>query len=731
MPEIRSIEELLEHLGDVIASEDPVEALAARGYPLSAELQRRMAEIDKSKRLPPPEIKRFARRIAGFGPTRYVLADDKPDVVTRLEPGDYDLILGAGMDLIAATLAGLHATRVIPAEISTAGAPDLVIDLVRSTFSGVPEGDFARVGSLHFTAPPTPTAVDGTDRVILHQPFELDIVRSFGVRFGGRTEVRIASLRGTLRLTLAVKTDVDPNPLDPTLSIKLESIGFLEDPTPDEEFRIEVAPGSQLQPVSESKLKSFATLVGLFVDREIDRRLGPFEVCPVVKLPFVPGGVLRILGVDVRAVSNDFSGALMIGIRVGGPPNQPGDPERLVNSFADGASNFYARAHVELMRKIISQALESGELTREARKENDDARITGANVEFGDDQIRIKLEGKLVDACGFRKDLKFDAKRIIRFEFLGERIKISQETEKSVDIGDAFLCALTTLLEAATIGVVVGVATAFTLSAGALAVGIGIAASIVDLATTPFVELLVEELVDALKGGGGGPDVSWFALRDPVPSTELLPQIGGISMRSNEESLEQFLRIVLVPDDINTYVYAQFLRRAPFPFQPSSPLAGAEVELLDRDIERPAGDDAPIPIEETVIQATEKRIVTTRTEFEPPSADQLLAKEKTDSGGLVRFRLSPGKVRTTAGTLVTHTTIDKLDTGVTETRTSRTPIAEPRPDIYFRAHTPGGGVIDTRFIASGFIVNLRSRRVGSPDAPLVFEFGGGPVIARD
>jgi len=319
MPEIRSIEELLEHLGDVVGTEDPVEALEAEGHPLSAELRRRMADIDDTRRPSPAERERFARRVRNSGPTGYVLADDAPDVVARLEPGDYDLILGVGTDLIAATLAGLHASRMIPAKISTAGVPDLVIDVLRNTFSGVPEGGRVRVGSLHLTAPPTPRPVDGTDRMILHQPFELDIVQRSGFVLGDNRETKLASLRGTLRLTLAIQTDVDPNPLDPTLTITLESIGFLEDPTPAEEFRIEVAPDSQLQPVSDSKLDSFATVVGLFLDKELGERLGPFVICPVIELPFEAGGVLRILGVDVRAVGGESGGAVMVGLRVGGP----------------------------------------------------------------------------------------------------------------------------------------------------------------------------------------------------------------------------------------------------------------------------------------------------------------------------------------------------------------------------------------------------------------------------
>ena len=72
----------------------------------------------------------------------------------------------------------------------------------------------------------------------------------------------------------------------------------------------------------------------------------------------------------------------------------------------------------------------------------------------------------------------------------------------------------------------------------------------------------------------------------------------------SEDRLEALGALSLRPDNINTYVYAQFMRSVPsrcrYPAldrlgQPPTPIKEAVVQLMDQDVPRPAGDDAQPP----------------------------------------------------------------------------------------------------------------------------------------
>ena len=141
-----------------------------------------------------------------------------------------------------------------------------------------------------------------------------------------------------------------------------------------------------------------------------------------------------------------------------------------------------------------------------------------------------------------------------------------------------------------------------------------------------------------------------------------------------------------------------------------------------------------IPLEESRVEfANEKRIVVRSVSFEAPQNDDPLSEAVTDSRGVAAFRLSPADVTTDAGTIVTTTTTDRLDergdsTG-REAHATRRALSE-KPDVYFLASLSERQLVDTRMLASGLVMNLASRRLGSASSPLTFVVGaptGGTV----
>src|SRR5262249_30962990 len=113
----------------------------------------------------------------------------------------------------------------------------------------------------------------------------------------------------------------------------------------------------------------------------------------------------------------------------------------------------------------------------------------------------------------------------------------------------------------------------------------------------------------------------------------------------------------------------------------------------------------------------------TDSHYVAPTKDQVLASAVSDAAGRVKFVLAPSRLITTAGTVVTTSTIVSHDPSLRFPKgvhSTTTDVKEPRPDIYFRVKLPSGKIVDTRHLQSGMMVNFSKKRTGSIDAPLTF-----------
>lgn len=716
MPTLENEIELINAVGDVLTAENPLDELKARGFTFSPALEQKLTTTRTTKKLSETDQKRWAQEAKTIGPVKFQVRP-LAALPAALPEGEYDLMVGVRLQVIFEVLAGLYDTLTWPRLIPPDDAGFLFrLSALRDFSSNVPEGDNITVGALHFTAPPTVSPVNGTENLVVNQPFSLDIDRLSPVSVfgGGVRRTKVSSLDGIVHFGARVVAEVDNNTNE--LRLAFEGVfGFTEAVA----VRIEVDQASPLQPRNAEAL----TALEAFVQNNFNlvifaNRFGAsYSICPVIRLPVGTGVPIRVQRVDIRSLAAG-AGVLTVGVLLGPTPEPDegaGDPERLTNPFTVDVANFHVRLHEELVRKIIQQASESGELQRLAQDENEDLRIDGANVDLRPNEIHIILDGRLVDACGppgFRfKDLGFRATRIYRYSAFGGEIVVTEEQTVDLDNSDVAVCVILGVFE--------------TLIAGA---AFGIIGAIADIIAQ------IVHFVRLSPGAGSDDPIRLSAVFDsnlPVPGTELLPRAETLQSLVEEDTLQANGVLTLSVDNVNTYVYAAFMQRSGFFGLQREPLAQAAVKLIDQDVPPPPGDDVRIPIsEDSVVFEGPKRRLTVRTEFEPPVSNQILAQGQTNGEGRVKFFLRPSQIRTSAGTLVTTTITELLDQpeSLPQISTTKRPIEEMRPDVFFEVTLPDRRVVDTRLLASGLIINLISKRIGSAENPLMFVVGGGGLV---
>jgi len=706
MPTIQKSEDLAALLGQVIQTENPIEALKQQGFTFSADLQKQLEAAKPSKALSPEERARWVQRAKEIGPVNFAVGTI-PLAARGLPAGEYDFIFGLRLGVVNQVLAALYTGFTWPHKVEPESAGKLFpLDKLKAFAEGIPDGENIQVGALHFTEPPTVTPLAGTESMILRQTFSLDIIDQ--VIFPHQ---RVTSLDGVLTYGVQVKA-VIKNDL-----LRFVFDGVAAGAGTPEAVHIIVAPGSPLQPRSPQALANLEEAVNLnwaFGVVLLGKIQESYSISPQVRLPVGSGVTIRVQGVNVRSVETESEGALVVGVLLG-PTDTPdegaGDPNRLINPFTTPSSNVYARVHEELLRKVVHQALDSGELQRQASKERDDLRIDGADIELKTNEIRLILKAHLVDACSFNKDLGFTATKTYRYSVFSGEITVTETQDVNLDDSDVFWCTVLGALEVLIAGV-----------------AFPIIGAVLDL-----IVQIVHYIRPVPSGGDNDPlRLNGVFSRDlPVPGTEVLPQAGTLQSRVEELFMEANGVASLIPDNINTYVYAAFqMRIGPDPFSSAIlPIQNVKVELIDQDVPRPVGDDTVIPPSTEKTKIGPKIIRTVTSNFEPVTHDQILAQGTTDNSGQVRFIIQPSQLRTVAGTLVTITTVEDTQTGeVTSSRVTHQIIRESHPDVFFQVTLRDGQKFDTRGMTGGFTLNLVSKRIGSPGAPVVLTWEEGVIV---
>jgi hypothetical protein len=717
MSTITTPQDLLTRLAEVIGSADPLVALRQKGFTISKGLQDRLDAAKPARSLSPSERQRLAQMAARAGQVSFRVVDRLAPRAPALPEGEWDFVSALRIDVLNEVLVALRTGFEFPREVTEGVALVFTRQRLEALSDDIPSAS-ARIGPLRLTGPLRLSAVGGTNRVVVSAPISLVFLRSIPLPppLGGPDTV-VSSLRGVMTFGVGVEPRVEGDGLELHLS------DVIQNPTAAEKVHIAVDADSPIQPRSAEALATFEEEIDLLfrlgVAGAVFDKAG--TVCPIIHLPI--GGdddaKLRITDIDVRTHDLPDGDVIMVGVRVSTdelPETGPGDAQTLRNPFKanTGDLNAYVRIHEELPRKLIKQALMSGALQAAASEVRDDLRIDGADAELKNNEFRVILDIRLVDACVPEIDLNVRYTKIYRFSVFEGKFFVTEETDYDLADGDVVVCAVTAGLELILMA-----------SAGSL---FGLVVDL--LRQIPHFRGLLPHSAGAqdnpfqVIGGVFDPKV-------PVPGTEVLPRIEAVQALLSNDKVESLGTASLRPDDLNTYVYAAFKRRSQDPIpRPPTPIAGARVEIIDQDFPIAPGDDAKPPPEPQVETKTAGKFETTTiVTVTPPRRNQVLASGTTDGQGRVKFVLTGSQLRTTAGTVVTVVRKENLQTGDIQTVRFEKPFLEALPDVFFRVTPQDGPMFDTRLLEGGFLIDLQARRTGSSDAPLTFVVGKGPVSA--
>lgn len=674
----------------------------------------------------------------------------RPQISGELTAGEvdnyYDVSVAVKVSLLEEALAGLHAAHTIPhfVELSEPLGPSaeaLALAALRSNFEGIPEESNLRMGDLQILPNPRLDVIPGTNRLRLSLNFAVHLARETMSPTGESVRVPVTEIRGAASFEIQLRAEFDvlrPKKTRLFIVFSIPSAGFA--------LELAIQPDSPVQPRPQNNLDGLASLIlaGLGSARFAPGHdLKSWTVSPNITLPeFNVNWEVKVVHLELVADS-DSRGVVCVGLFIDKPANPPvGDPvpSGLTNPFTSTGANLWLRVREQFLQRVLDDQLASGSLETEARKATgiDSIRLSSAKVKLENSKILLHVTGRKVDACSFvvtEVDAPFEATLTLTFQsYLGTpvdpaKITVSIESDVSPDwsSGNTYLCILAAVAEGL-LGFYFGFLVAGFFG-GALAglfaffssepVGSGVLAKLAKLG-----EYLTAS--DTSKP----PAEFTVALDNPIPGTELLPEVALQTLAVERNAQESQYRVRLVPDNVNYHIFAAFRQFREFPLRGSMAVRGARVFLVDQDVPKPASDDAQIPAPVHSVFSTPKVIKTFDLTFRPPEDNERLAAATTSIEGLAHFIVKPSRWSTGAGTIVEHTVIKRLDLGLNAPSqiTHKEPtLVERKPDVFFLLQLPGGFVFDTRGQPAGFFKNCKppGKRLGSADEPLMFHFGGG------
>lgn len=707
MAVINGAEDLLRALPKGFDPTDLKGELQRNGHTLSPELDREYTtRLEQYRaRAGAAKLKRWSDLRSRAGGLR-VAKEQPPLVAKRKTPGDWDIIASVKLTAVDEVLRGLLAARTIPRAVDlrqflSADELKTAMTQFRGNFNGIPDGDAVTPGKLHLLEVLPTQPIDGSNQVRLAVRVILDFV--------GPADQVLVRLSAEMRIIVVARADISFTG-EPSMVIR---IAFPEAFTADM-IVINVAPDSPVQPKNAAALERFSILLGILLKRSLEPQLPSLALSPLIRLPKLAGTTVIVNDLQLRSRAAD-GGTLVVGARVGGS-DPAGDPDRLVSPFAGRDANMYLRLHEDLLKEAVRRAKESGDLDKLAREEDDNIRIDFADAEIRSNQIRFLLRGRVVDACASVIDARWDAHIDLTFRAQGDKIVVEWTGDASPDWSHpkTYLCILAMLA----VGVV-----------GAIGLGLLTSPAIVALVG---VLLALENLstIKAILTGVNFSGDSVVSLNLAVPGTELLPRIAPVAMTAGAGAQEAWYALTFIPDNFNVHVYAQVNVRGLPPARAVRPLTGAKVQLMDQDVPRPAGDDSVIPPTGTKVEKLSRKIgITVETEFQAPAKDNLLGEATTTTEGIAHFTVHPGLFRNNAGQVVTTRITERFDLGTTDIRTTRKPVVESQPDLYFLVSVGGNAPADSRN-EIGLILNATRGDVGTADAPIQLSVNAPRVINK-
>jgi hypothetical protein len=706
MPVLNTAEELASALAGHAFSTDPLTDLQTSGYTLSASLQAQWQSALAGKKLPQPPAGITSQTLSQnftFGPLATPLV---PPPVT---PGSYDVVAGLSIAAAQEVLNSLYESGTIPHQI----ALNNLLSATELTALGgffIVNQPSGQISVLDITAAPTlAETTDGSSVLALLIPIEIDWTAR-RMLAGRNIQQVVTKATGTLQLTMQLVANIvsQPETKSSTMTVQLQLVTEATAATSPRLTLDASSPVQLVSPAQPGQIDGTAVLIQNALAQQFQNNF-VLTVSPVIEAQI---GDLEVRHIDVAA----RGGVLLAGIQLVGTTST-GDPSTLTSLLPNGATNLFLQIQDRVENLIIQEALNDGTLTALAKQQYSNAVVDSASAAFQSNSLVVQLHGRLVDECPLNTDLAFTDSHTATITIVqnGSAIEIQQKDNVGIDWGGSIWCLITTLGLA-------GLAFVCGLLIGGLVLAFA-------GALLPFLLSRIGSLLwnDLFGSGSGQPQINLIDFQQPIPGTDYLPTLSGAFFQVSDRVALIAATFAEEKDNLDTVIYARFLIQEGIEVGSASPLAGVTVELMDEDVPRPVGDDAPDTAPPPTHTGSGEDLTVITYSFVPPTVDQLLAQGQTGPDGTIRFALLYPQLVTTAGEIIetSHSTLDLPPRPLTTTTT--TPVREAYPDLYFRVTMQDGTVWDTRGMPQGFMLNFHSAIVGSLENPLTFTYGATVV----
>lgn len=671
MPRIATLESLIAAVGPHAGAARPIEDMTRAGFEFTGPPAQAIARGRVVPPLDPRILQQLNSTLGATPPIRVHVRPNVPDAVPR-RAGRFAATAALDLAVANEVLAELWRVNTIKQELSASVTTQLVtLAALRDLCTGVPDAADAALGQLRFVAPPVLVPASNRVFIRLDVPFELPVTGSSP-----------ASLRGVLHanIPLLFETVFDTERNQRRIRLALAAT--------EAAATFDVDANSAIRPRSDNAKRDLEQRFTRGVQLGILLNLNNVTIPASIALPGPLNTEAAFINQTAGAsIATGNRSMLVVGFNIAA--DAAAIPAQLANELPPSPpANMRMGIDEEFVNEALAALITSGELARSINDKTPSGvptiRVKSGRVLFRNGLIEFALDCTAKDACAFGKDLGFKATASVRPTVLEGQLKLETSSlDFDLDNTDAVLCTLL----------------------GGLLGPFGLILSVTVLTVLAVIN---PSLPDA--------DVPVAIDTPPLPGSEQRLHVEMLQVQVANGSMITNGIARLEADTEHTFVYLKLVSGGRLPAV-QSPVAEAEVKLLELDRPAPAGDDVVIPPTSESERVVNRTLVTKSSTYEP-LPDRLLGTQKTDTQGLVRFIVKPDS---RAGMLSRTEIREDIPTGrILSSRTTRTIVNGDRPDLGVTVTDRSGNVLATRKLVQ---LNLSGKRLGTRENPVVVQVG--------
>ena len=691
MPTITSLEELLANLSPYLKSAQPLEAMKKAGFTFTGEVGRAVESIRSA--IDPAAAERLEKELASYVPIRLRIGETTK---ASVPPVSRDVVGGFGaagsidLDRVNPVIDELYRVGTIPNALSaseTTGHIDL--STLSQHCANVPTAPDATLGGLEIlTAPLVSASTVSTGNLNMVCEIKLPVLGSQPSFFQAKLNVEIPIG------TLYIFPRITPKGTPKELRFSIAGDGA--------QATLVVNPLSEIVPRSPADLDVLNNLVTTAVQEVLGYYCGPFNgrlsLPAELTLSSFPNTHFTLSQAGGATVQSGQKSFLILGVNIGN--GQTVDPTQLTTVATPVAPfAFHGEIDEAFAEDALTAVINSGDMAAYINRISSrhwwgdfltKVQVNWGGVTFQDGNIDLTIGITLPYYC-LGLDLGIAAS-INGPPVISNGTMTIGANSVDLNVSEGFWCALTGI--AALLGAILEI--------------IFIA---VDASENDPVKTIPSSYSFAPLPGS---DEDWTLAVQQASANNGTLTVDGTATLAADPGYFIYLRIV-TGNRVTGY----------------TPLANAQVTLMELDNPAPAGDDVAIPQTGTTIHTNSKFIIIDSTSY-TATPDQVLGTKTTDDNGDVMFLVEPATssnpdgLNQEGGVLRTTETEIALQTGETISDNNTTSIVPERfPDFGVAVTDPSGIVLATRQLV---VLNAASTRIGTAQNPVLVVVSDGVFL---